>query len=453
MACLPSFASLVLAALLSPPDTSTDLTRVRVAFTSARDGAEDIFVMSGDGSFPTRLTPCSDPDAPEGWIKCVGPAWSPDAERIAFHVYREDAPRAIYVMRADGSERRALIDDRDAVDAAWSPDGKQIAFQSDFDLWLVPSKGGEPSRLTEMTERARHPWWAPDGTRIVFCAGNFRGGALFEEIYVVDLASGQVTQLTELGGETSLPSWSPDGRWIAFNRGDDDAADVCVMRPDGSELRPLASTGKLYGASWSPDMKELYAVGFFDENSDVYALGIDGRTLRRLSDHPGRENWVRACPQLRAPHGDDPKRVNRNLDVAELEARNAIDVLRRGNLLLREGRFADAAHTFREVLERDPGFGRVWLRLGVALHQAGEADEAMDAYAKATGYERYARTAYYNLACLHATHDRLDEAFDALEHAFAAGPVAWRQVESDPDLEALRSDPRFARLKAAHGPD
>src|SRR5262245_49125199 len=66
----------------------------RIAFTSKRDGNNEIYVMNADGSGQTNLTnnPASD----------AGPAWSPDGRQIAFGSFR-DGNGEIYVMNADGS--------------------------------------------------------------------------------------------------------------------------------------------------------------------------------------------------------------------------------------------------------------------------------------------------------------------------------------------------------------
>jgi Tol biopolymer transport system component len=65
-----------------------------------------------------------------------------------------------------------------------SPDGKWVAFvvtdadvaenKTASDVWLVPTAGGEPRRLTSSPKHDRHPRWSPDGQWIAFNSN--RGG-------------------------------------------------------------------------------------------------------------------------------------------------------------------------------------------------------------------------------------------------------------------------------------
>src|SRR5216117_1854859 len=91
------------------PAWSPDGTRI--AFTSARDGNWEIYVMNADGSNATRLTDNG----------AQMPAWSPDGTRIAFTSAR-DGNWEIYVMNADGSDPRNLTNNPAADGgAAWRP--------------------------------------------------------------------------------------------------------------------------------------------------------------------------------------------------------------------------------------------------------------------------------------------------------------------------------------------
>ena len=59
----------------------------------------------------------------------------------------------------------------------------------------------------------------------------------------------------------------------------------------------------------------------------------------------------------------------------------------------------------------------------------------------------------HNPACASALPGKVDEAFGALERAFAykADVVSGEHLASDPDLESLRADPRWAPLAEKHG--
>ncbi len=95
----------------------------KIAFTSDRDGDEEIFVMNADGTGVQQLTDNDDSD----WF----PVWSPNGKKIAFHSDR-DGDFEVFVMNADGTGVTQLTDhdDSDWI-PVWSPDGKKIVFTSD----------------------------------------------------------------------------------------------------------------------------------------------------------------------------------------------------------------------------------------------------------------------------------------------------------------------------------
>lgn len=83
-----------------------------IAFSSTRDGGEDIYVLIPDGEL-RRLT-----DHPALDLR---PAWSPDGEELAFFSLR-DGNREIYVIRRDGTGLRNLTNDpAEDVAPVWSP--------------------------------------------------------------------------------------------------------------------------------------------------------------------------------------------------------------------------------------------------------------------------------------------------------------------------------------------
>ena len=114
--------------------------------------------------------------------------------------------------------------------------------------------------------------------------------------------------------------------------------------------------------------------------------------------------------------------------------------------LQRAGDYEGAAQAWRAVLETAPQSPVAWYNLGYSLHAAGKLEEALAAHETAAGFPAIEATARYNAACAHALLGDAEAAFAALERAIAAGFTNASLAQSDPDLESLRADERFAPL-------
>jgi Tol biopolymer transport system component len=255
----------------------------KIAFSSSRDGNQEVYAMDGGGANLTRLTD----NGAEDWTA----SWSPDGAKIAFNSNR-DGNREIYVMNADGTNLTRLTYNS-AVDyfPAWSPDGTKMAFESEregnAEIYVMNADGTNQINLTNNPAYDIAPSWSPEGAKIAFYSE--RDGNL--EIYVMNADGTNQTRLTNSPADDYGPSWSPDGTKIAFNSGRDGNQEIYVMNADGTNQTRLTrnSTGDFW-PSWSPDGTRIVFYSQRDGNDEIYVMVADGSGQTRLtrnatSDH------------------------------------------------------------------------------------------------------------------------------------------------------------------------
>ncbi|MGH9805101.1 MAG: tetratricopeptide repeat protein, partial [Candidatus Acidiferrales bacterium] len=117
------------------------------------------------------------------------------------------------------------------------------------------------------------------------------------------------------------------------------------------------------------------------------------------------------------------------------------------------GRKVDAEAAYRRGLaaaerhlELHPDDARA-LYLGAnALCQLGERARSLDWASRALAIDPEDCGILYNVACCYSLQGKLEEAIDCLEKAMAHAHWYKRWMQHDPDLNNLRSHPRFQAL-------
>ncbi len=296
-----------------PPTAVPGVRTGRLAFTSNRDGNNEIYVLDLAGGSPVRLThnPAND------WL----PDWSPDGQRIAFTSNRSGG-YDLWAMKADGSGPAALVTTAAWDDyARWAPDGQRLALATtartqgvdNSEIFVRRANGQLVQRTTTQAED-QWPDWSPEG-RIVYTEG-FKGDSGWD-LYVMD-GNGGNRQLW-LGGPGCdvKPTWSPDGQWIAFIRNasdtngngridEEDAGDVWLGRVSGGAPRQLTAGEWAITPAWSPDSRWIAFARIHDSNgngrndpddaSDIWAVPLDGGDVVPLVQSPAQDwapSWTR----------------------------------------------------------------------------------------------------------------------------------------------------------------
>lgn len=226
----PTFAlNLAASATLDPvsgePWTPTPTAAPRgggsgwVAFSSDRDGTNQIYMVSVNGEDP------EDPDSmavkltnmPDGACQ---PDWAPDGIHL---VFISPCPRNQDLYQGSGL---FIID--------------------------VTNPEEDPLPLTKAPGGDFDPAWSPDGTKIAFTS--LREGGR-PRIYVLDLATGEAKLISQRFSRDQQPAWSPDGTKIAYVSLNEGRSEIWVMNADGSNQRQFSHSPEMinYLPNWSTD--------------------------------------------------------------------------------------------------------------------------------------------------------------------------------------------------------
>ena len=269
----------------------------QIVFESGRDGNSEIYSMDGRGSGQVNLTNHPSED--------YNPVWAPDGARIAFESYR-DGGLQIYSMNADGSGQTRLTEDSANMAPAWSPDGQWIAYVSmrdgNAEIYRMSASGAYQENLSRHDGRDSQPDWSPNGQGIVFVSARHKpAGELADEICVVNPDGSNLRCLTSDGLVHRNPVWSPDSQRIAYEAG----GDLMVMNADGSGQMRLTPEGIGGGQpSWSPDGRYIAFVYRKDGLVGVGVIGADGSNLTLFEATPVEDHgWEVSKQGAWAPDG------------------------------------------------------------------------------------------------------------------------------------------------------
>ncbi len=257
------------------------------------------------------------------------PSWSPSGDQLGF-LSTVDGKMQIFTLPLSGGEAVQITKAPSGVQHyAWSPDGSQIAFVTSDELaaktgverhnrsfeaadndylqtaqpmpahvWVIPSAGGKPRRITSGTWSVPVTMppgapssplsWSPDGKSLVIAktATPYSGDSNQRAIQIVDVASGHMRALTGRTKNESQPQFSPDGRHIAYwfpRDGEGKNVNEIYLSPvSGGEGRPLTRPldQNIQRAIWMPDSKSLLVSSNAGTTVGIWIQPLDGPAQR-----------------------------------------------------------------------------------------------------------------------------------------------------------------------------
>jgi len=200
---------------------------------------------------------------------------SPDATQLAISDNsQEDHESLVYIAPIGGGTPRRITQKSPSYWHGWSPDGKTLAFvglrKGDFDIYTIPTAGGEETRLTTAKGLDDGPEYSPDGKYIYF--NSERTGHM--QIWRMKPDGSEQEQVFSDDLNNWFPHISPDGQWMVFLTydrsvtGHPENKDV-MLRLMSLPDKKITVLAKLFGGqgtinvpSWSPDSKQLAFVSY-----------------------------------------------------------------------------------------------------------------------------------------------------------------------------------------------
>jgi len=204
---------------------------------------------------------------------------SPDGKSIAFSSSAKASGSQVYTAASSGGTPKLIVPETPSYFHGFSPDGKWLAVVAQrnghFNLWRVPSEGGQQEQLTTKPAYDDGPDYSPDGKWIYFNSN--RSGSWDIWRMPADGAGAgdaRAEQVTNDDQEDWFPHCSPDGKWLVFltfpkgTSGHNDrlSVELRLIRLPGEKVKHdkpktlvtfFGGQGTINVNSWAPDSSKF----------------------------------------------------------------------------------------------------------------------------------------------------------------------------------------------------
>ncbi len=254
-----------------------------IAFLSDRDGGNNLFIISTEGTDELQLTHTSEDKGALGWAA--------DGKRILFSVFANDASR-LYSIDPDGKNLREIASVPGRAPTL-SPDGSRLLYM--VGTWTATRltvswlDGSNVQQITDGSSIAWNNHWSPDGKRIAYTSRNDPKSEL--AIFVMN-ADGtgrrQVSHFAPGAGNAQWPVWSPDGSQLAIqvNRLQSNDAHIWVVDVKTGDAHKLAAHDQPYldeTPCWFRDGKRITFQSNRTGRMEVWVMNADGSGQRQIT--------------------------------------------------------------------------------------------------------------------------------------------------------------------------
>jgi dipeptidyl aminopeptidase/acylaminoacyl peptidase len=236
---------------------------------------------------------------PEGWSLSLitslerirSHALSPDGEWIAY-IKDGESLSDVFLLPSKGGWPARLTTDRplavywDDEVPAWSHDGRWIAFGIKGHVHLVPREGGLPRKTSDFASAAGSPRFMPDSHGLIVTVERHDT----DQLLLTDVNGGWPRALTT---DTLGDHWdarpSPDGKSILYTlrRFDDlNRLDIVLLEIETGKSITLYGkpSTRALSARWSPDGAWIAFIAQETERDEIYLIRPDGEGWHQLTN-------------------------------------------------------------------------------------------------------------------------------------------------------------------------
>ncbi len=234
-------------------------------YVSKHGDSSDLIYMDQDGANQQVVG--------HNFTLLLSPDWAPDGKTVALNTYVGNRPRLEFFDLQRGT--RTTFGEFKGLNSTpeFSPDGQFVAatlsYKGDSDIFIYNVQRKRWRQLTHNRAIDTAPTWSPDGKWIAFVSN--RSGK--PQIYRKPVAGGPVQLVSTEGDYNTSPSWSPTGDRIAMISLKNWSFAVATVRPDGSDIRYLATGKRVESPTWSP-------------NGQMIIFSAEEQRVRRLYQVP-----------------------------------------------------------------------------------------------------------------------------------------------------------------------
>jgi TolB protein len=198
------------------------------------DTGKNIRMIPSDGGTPINLIPDSIQILSGG-----GPIWSPDGSQIAF---MESSRSNLWILDINTGSLKKIFHEEGMIPGpgCWSRDGKNILIalrekkSRKTAMWKISNNGIIKKQITSIPEGFyRYIDLSPDGSMIACVAIDGRNS----DIWIMPSEGGNPLRLTSHPAYDENPIWSPNGKKMAFISTRSGNHDIWVMDLDLKQIK------------------------------------------------------------------------------------------------------------------------------------------------------------------------------------------------------------------------